>query len=559
MIKPEIIDRIREQTDIVKIINEYVPLKKAGRYYRALCPFHSEQTPSFYVSPEKQIYHCFGCGAGGSVYNFLMQYEKISFVEAIKKLASKLNIVLEIEKIPNQYQPLLDVYEYATNLYQSNLTKSNIALEYLKKRRLNPEIIKRFRLGYAPSGNILYGNAKHHGFSEEVLIKAGLIIKKEDGCYDWFFDRIIFPVFSLSGKVIAFTGRSLDDTREPKYLNSPETPLFRKGECLYGLYQAKNYLYQNIPILVEGNFDLLSLVNAGINNVVAPLGTAFTKEHALILNRFGKQLMVAFDGDASGRNATLRILEILLKNGLNPQIIFLPDGFDPDKFINTYGKESWEKLVQANIDFIDFLLKITDTRSIANKQNCLKTILNLIALIDDKINQELYINKTAEVFAISKEILLKQIANSLKKKEFNEKPSRKYSIPLIEQQILSCLLTTPAYIKIAQDELPYTCFASPDVQLIIQKIYQTVDNTSAVAKLIDEIDEPELKQLIIDLSFRSNIIPSEKEFIRKLKILKANWLLKEMQKAKEQGNETLLQQLSMEHYNLKKNLSQRKR
>ncbi|MCX8014874.1 MAG: hypothetical protein N2748_02535, partial [candidate division WOR-3 bacterium] len=222
------------------------------------------------------------------------------------------------------------------------------------------------------------------------------------------------------------------------------------------------------------------------------------------------------------------------------------------------GKEGWDKLMQANIDFIDFMLKITDIRSIANKQNCLRTIINLITLIDDKINQELYINKTAEIFAISKEIFIRHIANGIKRKESEEKPKVRYSIPIIEQHILSCLLTTPAYIKIAKDELSYTCFNTPEIQTIVQQLYQHVDNTNfSVAKLIDEISDEELKQIIINLSFRSAFIPSEKEFVRKLRIMRANWLYKEMQRAKEQGNESLLQQLSMEHYNLKKLLSQK--
>ena len=559
MIKKETIDQIREQSDIVQVISEFLPLKKTGKYYRTLCPFHSEKTPSFNVSPERQIYHCFGCGAGGSVFTFLMQYEKLSFPDAIRKLASKLGITIETEKSQYQYQPLLDACEYATNFFQTALQHSQSAMEYLKKRTISLETINRFRLGYAPSGNLLLGNGKKHGFFEEILIKAGLIIKKEDGCHDWFYERIIFPIFSISGKVIAFGARTLDDTREPKYLNSPETSIFRKGENLYGLFQAKNYLYQNIPILVEGNFDLLSLVDKGINNVIAPLGTAFTREQALILRRFSNQIIIAFDGDSAGRAATLRILELLLKINLDPQILFLPDGFDPDKYIKTFGKDSLNQLIKQSLDFIDFLLKLKETSTVANKQICLREITNYISLIDSNISQELYLNKTSEIFKVSKEILLHQIQKESKnvpKTEIAVKSLKQISLKLIEQQVLPCILTLPEYAIIAKQEVPPICFSSPEIQTIIQTVYINVElDNFSLAKIIDEIEKPELKQLIADLSFRSKSIPTKNEFQSKLRAIKASWFYKEMLIAKEKGDLTLLEKFSLEHYNLKKKLS----
>lgn len=560
MIKKEIIDQVREQSDIVQVISEYLPLKKAGKYYRTLCPFHSEKSPSFYVSPERQIYHCFGCSASGSVYTFLMQYEKLSFPEAIRKLASKVGITIETDTTQYRYQPLLDACEFATNFFQDALQHSSSASEYLKNRAISQETIKRFRLGYAPSGNLLFNNAKKKGISEELLIKAGLAVKKENGYYDWFYNRITFPVFSLSGKVIGFGARILEDKVEPKYLNSPETPIFKKGENLYGLFQAKNYLYQNLPILVEGNFDLLSLVDKEIHNVVAPLGTAFTQNQALLLRRYSNQIIIAFDGDSSGRAATLRALEIFLKTNLDPKILMLPDGFDPDKYIITYGKEGIDILIRNGLDFIDFLLKVKDISSVADKQARLKEIIELIRLFDNNISQELYVNKISEIFKISKETLLNQIRKETKSVplETEIKSSKASSLKLAEEQVLPLIISLPEYAIIAKHELPAICFTATEIQEIVQTVYDHIESENfSLAKLIDNIEKAELKQLAADLSFRIKTTPTKNEFVRKLQTIKASWYLKAMLDAKAKGDTILLEKLSMEHYDLKKHLSQK--
>lgn len=562
MIKKEIIDQIREQSDIVQVISEFLPLKKAGKYYRALCPFHAEKSPSFYVSPERQIYHCFGCGVGGSVFTFLMQYEKLSFPDAIKKLASKLGIMIETEKTQYRYQPLIDACEFATSFFQTALQRSQPAIDYLKKRAISAETIKRFRLGYASSGNLLLGNAKKQSFSEEILIQAGLIIKKEDGCHDWFFDRLTFPVFSISGKVIAFGARTLDDNKEPKYLNSPETSIFRKSESLYGLFQAKNYLYQKVPILVEGNFDLLSLVDKGLNNVIAPLGTAFTQNQALLLHRFSNQAIIAFDGDSSGRAATLRALEIFFKTSMDSQILMLPDGFDPDKYIRTYGTDSFNNLINNGLDFIDFLLKIKEIDTVLNKQTCLKEIIGFISLLDNNISQELYLNKTSEIFKVSKEILLNQIQKESKKSPMmNTKitPLKQTSLKLAEEQVLSLILSLPEYAVICKQEVPADYFSLPAIQEIVKTVYSNVESGSfSLAKIIDEIEKPELKQLVVDMSFRNTLVPTKNEFLRKLMTIKASWFYKKLLDAKASGDTTLLEKLSLEHYNVKKILNQKR-
>jgi DNA primase len=559
MIKKEIIDQIREQTDIVQIIGEYLPLKKSGKHFRTLCPFHSEKSPSFYVNQERQIYHCFGCGAGGSVITFLMQYEKLPFPDAIKKLAGKLGIVIATEATSYKYQALYDANEFATDFYTNNLEKSKPASEYLKSRKLSDITVKRFRIGYAPTGNLLFHSARKQGLTEESLIKAGLVVKKVDGYHDWFYNRITFPVFSISGKVIGFNARGLDANAQPKYINTVETPIFKKGENLFGLFQAKNYLYQNTPILVEGNFDLLSLVENGINHVVAPLGTALTPHQAHLIRRYAHQLIIAFDGDSAGQAATFRTIETLLRTGIDPHIILLPAEFDPDKYIKIYGKEKFDLVLQNSLDFIDFILKISPTKTVTEKKSCLKQIINFISLLDEKVEQELYLNKISSIFNISKDNLLGQIQKtSVTSAKINQKadPVQPTPITLLEEQILSLIIANAKYASIAKNDIPVNYFHT-DAQIVVQTAYDICNTENfSPAKLIDAIEQSELKKLVADVSFRLKIVPKENEFLRKLNEFKAAWLYKSMQTAKEKGNDQLLRELTLEHYNIKKKLSQ---
>lgn len=560
MIKKEIINQVREQSDIVQIIGEYLPLKKSGKHFRTLCPFHSEKSPSFYVNQERQIYHCFGCGAGGSVVTFLMEYEKLPFPDAIKKLAARLKINIESETVSYKYQQLYDANEFAADFYALNLEKSQVAKDYLKNRKLSNETIKRFRLGYAPSGNLLLHNAKKNGHNEDTLIKAGLIVKKDIGYYDWFYNRIVFPVFSISGKIIGFNARGLDASSTPKYINTLETPIFKKGENLFGLFQAKNYLYQNIPILVEGNFDMLSLVECGINHVIAPLGTALTPHQAQLIRRYSNQLTVVFDGDSAGQAATLRTIETLLKSSIEPRIVILPAQFDPDKYIITYGKDKFDLLVKNSIDFVDFILKIRPAASVIEKKQCLKEIINYITIIDEKVTQELYINKITNLFNVSKEAINSQITKTTKTTDYSaklKKPVDNEPLSLLEKQIFSFIITKSEFAALAKKEISVESFSSVSWQQIIQLVYDNLETKNiSSAQLIDLTDKPELKQIIADYSFRVKSMPTVNEFVKKLAYFKASWLFKLMQKVQTTGNEALLNKLTLEHYEIKKKLSQ---
>lgn len=544
MIKKEIIDRVRNETDIVDLIGSYLPLKKAGKYYRALCPFHTEKAPSFYVSPDRQIYHCFGCGAGGSALTFVMNFEKLSFPEAVKNLASRLGIQIEFDKTPFTNQPLYDTCEFATNFFTQQMHKSELAQNYLKQRDLKSETIQRFRLGFAPGGNRLFGEAKKHNIKEELLLTAGLVTKKESGYYDWFFDRLIFPILSLSGKVIGFGGRVLDPAKEPKYLNSPETAIFRKGENFYGLFQAKSSLRENTPIVVEGNFDLLSLVDKGITNVVAPLGTALTPEQALILRRYSNCAIIAFDGDTSGRAATCRVIEVMLKANVEPQILMLPDGYDPDKYILKYGKDGFSLALSKIYDYIGFINVLMPNQTINEKRSILNRIMELTALIGDEITQELYLNKIAQTYNLDKAVL----RSRLQKKE--PKPiEASTKIDKRVEQLLESITQNSEYAQIVKEELPLIAFDDVSLRTIAEIIYENVGRNYefGLVQLVDSLQSEDLKRIVTKWAFDKKTTPKKEEFILGFKKLKADLLSRVRSKAKKTDNKDMLERSTQDY------------
>lgn len=350
------IDQVLNQTDIVDLINGYIELKSKGKEYTACCPFHGEKTPSFTVSPEKQFYHCFGCGAHGTAINFLMQHEGLQFIEAIEVLASRLGLEVTTESGSYQKpvnQELYDALEAANQFFQKQLRNHSQAIAYLKSRGITGELANRFNIGYAPKG---FDNIKKnlsHTFNLDTLIDVGLLSKKsQDNIYDKFRDRIMFPIKDTRGRVIAFGGRALDDSM-PKYMNSPESELFHKGNTLYGVYEARQLLGK-IPqlVIVEGYMDVIALAQHGIANCVATLGTATTSQNVKNLLRFTSDLIFCFDGDRAGRDAAWKAVQQILpefKDGINIRFAFMPQGEDPDSLIRNLGdKEFSTYLKQAS-------------------------------------------------------------------------------------------------------------------------------------------------------------------------------------------------------------------
>ena len=362
-----IVEQVSAANDIVEIISQYVPLKRAGRHLKACCPFHQEKSPSFMVQPEKQMFHCFGCGAGGDVFSFLMKHENMSFPEALKSLAERAHITLPERRVGRedggQKEKLYEVCQVAADLYHELLlTESGAAARaYLAKRQISEAIIREFKLGWAPNEwRTLFDQMLRKKYPEALLKQAALIQQSPKGnYYDTFRGRLMFPIQNLQNKVIAFGGRLIADQEGPKYLNSPETPIFFKRRELFGLNLAKKYIDREWPnlILVEGYMDFLALYQHGFKNAVATLGTALGDDHVRVMRRFVEEVIVVYDGDKAGEAASLRGLEILLEGGMQVKLVSLPKGEDPDDFLNKRGNDAFAALLKGAKDFFDYKLQ----------------------------------------------------------------------------------------------------------------------------------------------------------------------------------------------------------
>ena len=418
----EKIEEILSNIDIVEVIEEYVPLKQVGSNFRALCPFHNEKTPSFYVSREKGIYHCFGCNRSGNAIKFLMEYNNITFLEAVSILAEKAGVKIDNgEKTFGSESNYKKIIEDALSYYESLLTSNTgkIAREYIKNRGIKDETIAKFHIGYASSYGLLnYLNRK--GWKTNDIIKTGLVIKTENGdIYERFRNRIIFPIYNTVGKVIAFGGRSLGNDL-PKYINSPETEFYKKGHLFFGIYQAKNSIKNaDSAIIVEGYIDLISLFQNGIENVIAPLGTSLTVEQARLIKRYTNNIILMFDADTAGMKASERGINICLGQDLSVYVVLLEKGMDPDDYIKKYGVDALKERIDERVNFLDFKLSMLknkyDFSDVDQVTRALHEIQETVRLIPDSMKRELWYKRIAEQYAIPIETVRSE--NPVKTKE----------------------------------------------------------------------------------------------------------------------------------------------
>ena len=442
-IPSETIEQIAAANDIVEVIGSYFPLKRAGANFKALCPFHQEKTPSFMVSPSRQTFHCFGCGAGGSVFRFVMDYEHTDFPSAVRKLAARAGITLvekrgagDEERRYEARRTLLKLHADAAEWFHENLIKRDVgepARKYLRQRGITAEIAKHWQLGYAPEEWDAFGSwARAHGHHARDLITSGLVKTRDNAekapvesssAYDRFRGRIMFPICNDVGEVIAFSGRLLKDAEgAAKYLNSPETPLFRKGSVLFGLHKTKRALIEaNCAIVCEGQLDLISLFEAGITNVVAPQGTAFTESQARVLKRFVNEVVLCFDADAAGQKAAERSLDALLQNDLIVRVAEMPAGEDPDSLVRREGKESFESRVAGARDFFDYWLEResadVDLGSLGAKMQVARNLAETVSRVRDPLMRGEVVNKVSARLGVAAQdfqsLLLKQKTESL--------------------------------------------------------------------------------------------------------------------------------------------------
>src|SRR6266540_568733 len=420
-IPPEKLEQIRAASDIVDVIGAAIPLKRAGANFVALCPFHREKSPSFNVNPHRQIFHCFGCHKGGDVFSFVREYENLSFVDAVKRLAERANIPLEFENQPGQRESraqkdtLLQMHEQIARRWQTALANDpagQIARDYLAKRGVAPEAVELFRLGFAPDAwDDTVNWSKSKGYDLALAEQAGLIIRKEgtDRFYDRFRGRLMFPICDEQGRIVAFSGRVLSgDEKTAKYVNSPETPIFTKGKVFYGLDKStRAILDAGFAVLCEGQLDLIACFMAGVKNIVAPQGTAFTGDHARILKRYADEVVLCFDSDNAGQDAAARVLDSLLGAGLAIRVATVPAPHDPDSFIKERGGEAFQQLITKAEGFFDFYLNRLCATNDANSDRGRVAIVHDMAEALHKTRSavllDTYAQKTAHRLAVDPE------------------------------------------------------------------------------------------------------------------------------------------------------------
>lgn len=462
---------IQRKVNIVDVISGYLPIEQRGKNYFAICPFHDDHNPSMSISPEKQIYTCFVCGASGNVFNFVMNYEKISFVEAVAKVASIAGINLSI-KAPHKsrnkddtYSKFYGMYELANKYYQNNIKTlyGKTAISYLKKRNIDESVIKEFEIGLSLNDNNVTKLLKNKGFNEDDLIDIGICGKKDDFVYDVFRNRIMFPIHDSDNKVVGFSGRIYNGESESKYVNSKESVIFKKGKILYNYSRALNEAREKKQIIiVEGFMDVIRLYTIGIKNVVATMGTAITKEHADLIRRLSKNVILCFDGDSAGQKATISALQMLENIGLEPKIIRLEDGLDPDDYIIKKGKEKFQNHLINAMSSLQFKLYVnkehTDFNDYKQISNYINSVAKELEKIDDKVVYELTIKKLSKETGVDIDTINSLLKNIPKKKpELITKPLRvkKSKYEMAEEYLIYYMLRSKEAILQYQNDVAY--------------------------------------------------------------------------------------------------------
>ncbi len=423
----EKIIEIRQKSDIVEVIGEYIPLEQKGKNYFALCPFHDDHNPSMSVSKEKQIYKCFVCGASGNIFNFLMDYENISFLESVKIIANKVNVPIDIveykSKSNDKNKEMYDIYDIANKYYQNNLyTKEGIkALEYLKKRKIDENIIREFGIGLSINSK-LYDLLKNKSYSDNLLINSGIVVESNNKIHDSFLNRIMFPLYDLDNKVVGFSGRIYEDSDQSKYINSKDSEIFHKGEIIYNYRIAKEESKKKKHIIItEGFMDVIGLYRFGIKNVIATMGTAVTSKQVSIIKKMSNNIILCFDGDNAGEMATISCASEMIKSGIKPSIIRLDQGLDPEEFVDKFGVEKFNEKVEKAMTYLDYKIdyykKNTNFENSESVSKYIKDVLFELENEDDKIVRELTINTLSSDTGLS----VNTINSTLKKTKKEEK------------------------------------------------------------------------------------------------------------------------------------------
>lgn len=565
-----IVEEIKSRIDIIDLISEHVDLKKAGQNYKGLCPFHSEKSPSFMASPSKQIFHCFGCNKGGDIFAFVMNYENMTFHEALSYLSKKAGIKSEVRSLESGVksglkESLFAIYKEALVFFQDNLKNSNQALSYLKERGVNSETIERFSIGLSKNEKDgLFNYLRKQGFQQEHIKASGLVIfntplnhpltngELNGGVYDFFRYRLMFPIFDLQGRVIAFGGRILSTSKNaPKYINSSDSPLFKKGESSYGINIAKNPISQKgYSIIVEGYLDVVMCHQHNITNAIAPLGTALTSGQIKKLKRFSNKVLLIFDGDSAGISATKRSVELCYAEGMTAKILLLPQGEDPDTFLRRHGEEKFRKYMSTALSPVDFLLKIYGK----SKLDAVRNMLRLIIVCPDSLQRDETIRELAEKSKINELTIREELKNIIPREHKTEDKRQKsgnldYRINREEKMLLNIALSKPDKADAIINCIEPQIIEDLAIKRVFEKIKTVIDNGHelSVERLLSVCDE-EGQKLITMLSINPEIDEEHIDENMKdcLKIIKIKGIQRQIISASEAGDLKLLRSLLFE-------------
>ncbi len=476
MKKEDILHEIKERVDIVDLISEYVTLKRAGQNFKGLCPFHQEKTPSFTVNPSKQIFYCFGCHKGGDQIAFLMAHESLTFNEALSKLCERAGIVPDSLRSGFNYKDVLyKINKEAASFYNSQLFQNKRALDYFKSRSIGEEVIKLNELGYSLfQRDSLLKHLTNQGYEQKDILKSGLVHQGNGAPFDFFRDRIMFPIIDANGKYLAFGGRRLSEQKGvPKYINSAESPVFKKGDTLFGIHRAKGAISQKgYSMIVEGYMDVLMCHQYGFLNVTAPLGTAITEGHLKRLKKYSNNLLVVFDGDSAGISAARRTVEIAFAQSMNVKIALLPPSEDPDSFLRKHGADAFSVVLSKSLSPVAFYFRLYGK----NVVDCVRKILSLLSLSADKLQREAVFSELTERSGMNELSLRQELDSILKSKDF--RPNTKDKPPKIikketnrtEELFLKILLSSPCNLRSKLKDADLQCFEDPAVKRLLERL-----------------------------------------------------------------------------------------
>ncbi|MGC8742969.1 MAG: DNA primase [Verrucomicrobiia bacterium] len=542
LIPPTIIEQIRSANDIVEVIGGYLRLKRSGAGFFALCPFHKEKTPSFYVNPQRQVFHCFGCHKGGNVFTFIMEYENVSFVEAVKMLAERAHIQIHFEDVPvhekQEKELLYEIHEQITRRWHSCLLNESagaVARDYLKKRGVSEEAIKIFRLGYAPESwddTVNWGTSK--GYPPETLEKAGLIVRRDesktsiartsDNFYDRFRGRLIFPICDEQGRVVAFSGRILNENEKiAKYLNSPETAIFIKSKIFYGLDKSKKAILDaGYAIVCEGQLDLITCYMSGIKNIVAPQGTAFTEEHSRILKRYTDEVVLCFDSDNAGQQAAIRTAPILFSYEIAVKVAVIPEPDDPDSFIKTYGTEKFLELIRDSRQFFDFYLdrlcKLNNPQTDKGKMTVMREFGTALKKIQNATIIDTYKTKLAARLGVSRTAVDEEFKKiSIQPQTQNWDVQVKIDKPAPSKDelwLLKIAILKPETIHILNDYLDTNWIQDERLRIIFEKLVHQIPESFDVSRFMEEFEDTGIVAIISESAIDSGSIPEPEKQAR---------------------------------------------